>query len=113
MPPAPASAYAAALPSFLAPFLRELLGAPQLGVVPGGGTEYVLFSSRLVFCIGTGSSGVCSCAFCICVSLCPHAPERGTQGGGPSGNNEASGATILPYEPVGSPTEVGVPPFYG
>ena len=49
--PAPASAYAAALRDFLPPFVRDLLGAPQLGVVPGGGTEFVLFTSRLVLAL--------------------------------------------------------------
>ena len=32
-------------------FVRDLLGAPQLGAVPGGGTEFVLFTSRLVFAL--------------------------------------------------------------
>ena len=32
-------------------FLRELLGAPQLGAAPGGGTEFVICSARLVFAL--------------------------------------------------------------
>ena len=44
-----ASAYAAALRAYLAPFWRGCLGAPQLGVALGGGTAYVVITSRLVF----------------------------------------------------------------
>ena len=44
-----ASAYAAALRAHLAPFWLGRLGAPQLGVAIGGGTAYVVFTSRLVF----------------------------------------------------------------
>ena len=47
--PVPASAYAGAIRASLASlFKRGLLGAPQLGAAPGGGTEFVFFTSRPV-----------------------------------------------------------------
>ena len=46
--PAPASAFAVVRVLFLF-FVRGLLGAPQVGAVPGGGTEYLLGLRRGLF----------------------------------------------------------------
>ena len=49
--PSPASAYAGALRSFHARNLNGLLGGPQLGVIPGGGTENALFTTSLMLAL--------------------------------------------------------------